>query len=152
MFFRYFLSHRCDLEIVVMKIHVLLHLVGLGAFGWPFPAFALAIALEKSTRERAPGNNSDALIHAEWNHLAFLLAVDQVVMILHRDEPMPVMFLCQIKRLGKLPGRHATGAQVTDFSSAHETVEGIESFFDWGRKIPTMDLIKVDIVGIQPTQ
>src|SRR5258708_454925 len=43
-------------------------------------------------------------------------------MILHRDEPMPVMFLCQIKRLGKLPDRHATGDQVTDFSSAHETV------------------------------
>ena len=41
---------------------------------------------EQPARERAPREDRDALVDALRDHLPLLLAVDQVVVVLHRDE------------------------------------------------------------------
>ena len=46
-----------------------------------------ARAGEQATRQRAPRQHRDTLVDALRDHLALLLAVDQVVVVLHRDEP-----------------------------------------------------------------
>src|SRR5690348_285031 len=79
MLFRYFLSYRRDLEIVVMEIHILLHLIGLRTPGWTFSTFAFPVALKKATSQRTPRNQCDTLIYAERNHLTLLFAIDQIV-------------------------------------------------------------------------
>src|SRR5690242_16955011 len=115
-----------------MEVHVFLYLIGLGTFGRTFSSLSFAITLEKTTCQRTPWYQSDTLIHAERNHLSFLFAIDQIVVILHRDEAMPAVLLCNIKGFGKLPGGHATRAEVTDFAGAHESVQSIERLFDRG--------------------
>ena len=42
---------------------------------------------EQPARQRAPGNDSHALIHAERDHFPLLFAAHQVVVVLHRREP-----------------------------------------------------------------
>src|SRR5215470_7766418 len=43
----------------------------------------LAVSSKKSTRQRAPGNYSDAFCPAERNHFTFFFAVNEVVVVLH---------------------------------------------------------------------
>src|SRR5215470_12433175 len=59
--------------------------VGLGARGDRRLAAPVA-AREKTARERAPRQDADTLLAAERQHLALFLAVDEVVVVLHRDE------------------------------------------------------------------
>jgi hypothetical protein len=47
---------------------------------------AVAGAGQETTRERAPGNDTDALIDAQRDHLPLLLAVREAVVVLHRHE------------------------------------------------------------------
>src|SRR5204863_9503426 len=49
-------------------------------------AFARASTGQQPSRERAPRQYADALVDALRDHLALLLAVDEVVVVLHRDE------------------------------------------------------------------
>ena len=42
-----------------------------------------------AARQRAPRDHADALVDALRDHLPLLLAVDEVVVVLHRDEPGP---------------------------------------------------------------
>ncbi len=65
---------------------------------------ACPIAGQKAAGERAPGNHADAFVPAEREHLALFLAVDEVVVILHGDEPRPAVQVGEIER----PARTAT--------------------------------------------
>lgn len=58
------------------------------------------------------------------------------------------------ERLGAchVPGRHVREPEVTDFSFAHEVVQCGDDFFNWSDRIPGMQPIKVDVVGLQPAQ
>ena len=50
---------------------------------------AAAVAGEEAAGQRAPGDDADALVAAEREHLALFLAIDEVVVVLHRDEAGP---------------------------------------------------------------
>ncbi len=75
-----------------------------------------AVAGQKASGQRAPGDQRDAQIPAKWNHLAFFFPIDQVVMVLHRYEPSPPVRLGNVLRFGKLPGPHAGRPDITHFS------------------------------------
>ena len=49
-------------------------------------AVAGAVAGQHAAGERAPRDDADALVDAQRDHLALLLAVEEVVVVLHRDE------------------------------------------------------------------
>ena len=61
--------------------------------------------------QRAPRDDADALVDAQRQHLPLLLAVEQVVVVLHGDEPGPAVALGDVLRLGELPGPHRRGAR-----------------------------------------
>ena len=75
-----------------------------------------AIAGQEAAGQRTPGNHSDAAVNAEWDHLAFLLPVDQVVVVLHRHELRPSSAFGDVQHLGELPGEHARCADVERFA------------------------------------
>src|SRR5689334_24524452 len=80
--FRYFLD---DCEIGFFIVHRMGKLVALGARGFT-PVLPPPIAGEKATRERTPRNDANALLATERDHFSLFLAIDEIVMVLHRYE------------------------------------------------------------------
>ena len=98
------------------------------------------------------GMHADAFGLAEADHLALFFAIEQVVVVLHGDEARPAVEVGEIERLGELPGVHGRGADVADLAGLHHIVERFEGFFDRGFVVPAMDLVEVDVVGLQAAE
>src|SRR5262249_13266121 len=73
---------------------------------------------QQSPRERAPGDHADALIEAERDHLPLLLAIDQVVVVLHGAEARGGDLL----PFRDLPRVHAAGADVAGLPGFHDVL------------------------------
>jgi hypothetical protein len=96
--------------------------------------------------QRRPRDQTDARGVAEGVHLALLLAVEQVVVVLHADELGPAVLVGGVLEQGELPGPHAAGTDVVHFASAHEVVQGEHCFFDWRVGVEAVDLQEVEVV------
>ena len=102
--------------------------------------------------ERAPGEHADPLGEAEADHLPLLLAIEQVVVVLHRDEPRPAVEVGQVERLAELPGEHRRGADVAGLARLHDVVQGLQRLLDRRLVVPAVDLVQVDVVGAEPPE
>jgi len=98
------------------------------------------------TTQRRPRDQPDARRVAEGVHLALLLAVQQVVVVLHADELGPVVLLRGVLEEGELPGPHAAGADVVHFAGAHEVVQGEHGLLDRRVGVEAVDLQQVEVV------
>ena len=85
-------------------------------------------------------------------HLAFLLAIDEVVVVLHRDEPFEVQLIAGVEGVGELVGPHRTRAEVSGFAPTDGVVERAEGLLDRGLGVPAVDLIEVHGVHAQPVE
>src|SRR3984957_7329712 len=100
-----YLSHAVhDREIRLGEIHRTGEIVGLGAARIAAVS-GPSIARQETPCQRTPGQEAETLISTEWIDLAFLLAIDQVVVILHRDKAGQAQAIRSIEHLGKLPGK-----------------------------------------------
>src|SRR3954470_8596540 len=54
---------------------------------------------QQSTSERTPWDDPDSLIQTKRNHLPFLFSIEQIVMVLHRDEARPAVGIRAKKHL-----------------------------------------------------
>src|SRR5262249_38605012 len=113
------LHGNSNLIVVIVEIEVSCDLICLCSFSRPFARRACAVSFEESSRERTPWNQRYTLINAKRNHLTLFFAVNEVIVVLHGDEPMPAVLLGGIKRFGKLPRRHTASAEVAHFPSTH---------------------------------
>ena len=113
-----------------------------------FSPAAGPVAGQHPARERAPGDDPHALIDALRDHLPLLLAIDEVVVILHRHEAGPGDRL----GLGELPGPHAAGADVAGLARLDDVVQRVHRLLDRGARIPAVDLVEVDVVELQAPQ
>src|SRR5918995_5847926 len=95
-------------EVGRLTVEVVRELVGLRARRAPFTVTA-SVAGEHAACKRAPRDHTHALVHTQGNHLAFLFAVDEVVVVLHRHKLRPAVALRDVLRLGELPSEHAAG-------------------------------------------
>jgi hypothetical protein len=105
-----------------------------------------AVSREQSARERAPRQNTDALVDALRDHLPLLFAIDEVVVVLHRHEPRARDAL----RLRELPRPHAARADVPRLAGAHDVVQRVHRLLDRCARIEAMDLVQVDVVEPEP--
>ena len=80
-----------NLEIVILEIEPLSEGIRFGPRR-RLGTLRLAISCEKASRQWTPRNQSDALVETQRDHLAFFLAIDQIVVILHRHKAMPSKF------------------------------------------------------------
>ena len=135
---------RSDADGVVER---LTERVVLGADGGLVP-----VAGELAAGERTPGQHADALVDAERKHLALLLAVDEVVVVLHGHEAGPSVLIREEQCLGELPRVHRRRADVAGLAGLHDVVQRFERLLDRRLRIPAMDLVEVDVVGAEPAQ
>src|ERR671926_390643 len=76
-------------------------------------AFRRPVTRQSSGCEWAIRGHPDLLLAAEWQHLPLLFAVDEVQVILHRDEAGPPMLLGDVERLLELPREHGGGTDIS---------------------------------------
>ena len=107
------------------------------------------LAREQATRQGRPGNHAQTLIHAQRHHFALLFPVDEVVVVLHRDEAGPAVALRDRQHLHELPCKHGTGAQVENLSVANEAVERGQGLLDGGGGVGAVNLVEVDALHAQ---
>src|SRR5271156_6207453 len=67
---------------------------------------------QSSGCEWAIRDDPDLLLATERQHLPLLFAVDEVEVILHRDETGPAILLGDVQRLLELPGEHGGGTYI----------------------------------------
>src|SRR5688572_972833 len=89
-FLRNFRGAVCHIEILFTEIQAFRKRIAVGAFCFA-AAITFAISRKETTRHWAPGDESDTLLLAQRDHLAFLFTIDEVVMVLHRDELRPAV-------------------------------------------------------------
>src|SRR5207249_39787 len=53
---------------------------------------------------------------------------------------------------GELPGGEVAAAKVTHLPVPHQVVQGIERLVERGGGVPGMDLVEVDVVGLQAAE
>ena len=68
-----------------------------------------------SSGKRTPRVHANFAVEAEGHHLVFFLAVNEVVLVLHRDEFRPAVALCDVLKPLKLPCVHCAGTDVASF-------------------------------------
>src|SRR5262249_3054661 len=104
------------------------------------------VASQQATGQWTPGNDSDSFRAAKWDHLSFFLAIEQVVVVLHRDEACPAALFGLMQHLRKLPRPHGRGSQVTRFAGANDIMQSFQCLLDAGSSVKAMDLVKIDII------
>src|SRR5208337_1981840 len=75
-------------------------------------------AREIAARHRRPRDDRDPFERAERHHLALLLAIDEVVVVLHRDEFRMTPGAGDVDHARELPGVHRRGADIERLAGA----------------------------------
>ena len=91
-------------------------------------------------------------LRAERHHLALLLAIDEVVVILHRDEFGVALGARDIEHARELPGVHRRGADIERLAGAHDVVQRLERLLHRRQRIEAVDLVEVDVVRAEAPQ
>src|SRR6266702_624322 len=107
---------------------------------------------ESSGCEWTIRDHPDLLLAAERQHLPLLFAVDEVQVILHRDEAGPPMLLGDVQRLLELPREHGGGTDIAGLVGPHHVMQRFHRLLDWGLVIPAMDLVEVHVIRPKPLE
>ena len=109
-------------------------------------------ARQVSAAQRGPGDQTDAGVVAEAVHLALLLAVQEIVLVLHADELGPAVLLGDELEPGELGRPHAAGADVADLAGLDKVVQGLHGLLQRHVGVEAVDLQQVDVRSIQTLQ
>ena len=110
------------------------------------------LSRQQAARDRVVGNDADAFLAAERQHLPLDLAEEQVVAGLDGVEPGQAERLAPADGPHQLIGEEVRAADVADLALMDEVVEGAERLVDRGLRVVAVELVKVDVVGLQPAQ
>ena len=102
--------------------------------------------------KRAVRDAADSLVGEQAEHLALFLALHQVVLVLHGDEPGPAVQVGDVLHLGELPGPHRRGADVAGLAGLDDVVQGLHGLLDRRVGVEAVDLVEVDVVGAEAGQ
>ena len=98
------------------------------------------------------GHQADAHVGAHRHQLGLVLAAQQVVLVLHRDEPRPAAEVGGVLELGELPRVHRGRAEVADLARLDDVVQRLHRLLDRGVGVEAVDLVEVDVVGAEPRE
>ena len=110
------------------------------------------LAGEKSARQRTPDQQPQPLILQQRDHLALELAAGQRIVGLRALEALEPFGARDGQRLHQLPREQVRAADVADLARTHQIVERPQRVLDAGQRIEPVDLIQVDVVGVEPFQ
>jgi len=104
-------------------------------------------AREEPARQWAERRERDALVTVVREHLAFFLAIEQVVLALHVDERRPAVLLGDVVHLRGLPRVHRRGAEASHLARAHGVMERLHCLLDRRVGVERVDHMQVEMVG-----
>ncbi|MNT00616.1 hypothetical protein D3C72_1350530 [compost metagenome] len=139
-------------EAAIVPVAVLVHaaggaegeagvLLGLGA--------GLVLAGEQAAGQRVVGNHAQALFGRERQQLALDLAEQQAVARLHRHEAREPVQLGLAQRARQAVGQEVRHADVARAARLDDDVERLQAFFERGLAVVHVQLVQVDVVGLQ---
>src|SRR5262249_30272402 len=102
--------------------------------------------------ERAPRDETEAVLLAGRDHLELDRAVDQVVEALLRDEAEEVPLASELAGAGDVPAGEIRGADVDDLALADQDLHRLPDLVPGRPAIDVMHLVEVDRVGLEPLE
>ena len=97
-------------------------------------------------------DQADTRLGAELVHLSLLLAVQQVVVVLHRHELRPSVLLGHKLHRGELVSPHAAGADVADLAARDQVVQGFHGLLDRHSRVEAVDLEQIDVGRVEAAE
>jgi len=148
---RHFLQALGDLPVgvaIAVGRHVRVVLRALGG-----AAAALGpVGGEEAARQRRVRDQADALLVAEAVHLLLLFASDEIIEVLHRNRPRVSLPVGDHDHLRELVGGHGRAADVAHLARLNDLVERVHRLLDRRVRIEAMELVDVDVIGLQALQ
>ena len=144
------LLHRLDdpsILLLARSVGLLREGILLRAIGLDLP-----VARQLAACKRAPRDDADTLVQALGKHLAFFLAVQQIILRLHRDEARPAVAFGGMLHFGEAPGFHGGSADVARLPGLHDIVQRLHRLLYRRGLIEAVDLKQIDIVQAEPGQ
>src|SRR4051794_8424132 len=120
------------------------------------PARARALLLEDSAEQaavqRTPGDDTESVVLRCRQHLELDLATGEVVERLLADEAHEVALSCCLLRSGEMPAGEVAATDVEDLPLRPQRLHRLPDLVPRRRAVDVVHLVKVDVVGLQPTQ
>src|SRR5882757_3108336 len=110
------------------------------------------LAGQQATGKRTPYEQADLFGLQQGNHFPFEIAAGDRVISLKRVESGQVPELADAKGFGELPCLPVGAADVADLSLLHQGVESAKRLFNRGHGIVAMNLVQIDMVGLQAAE
>lgn len=110
---------------------------------------AADFAGEAAPAEWAPDDGADALVESERHEFPFVVAPEEGVVGLVGDVPREAVLVGVGERFHEVPAGEVGAADVADFAGADEVIQDVHSFFDGRFGVEAVELIEVDVVGLQ---
>src|SRR6478672_9926191 len=112
----------------------------------------VVLAGQQATGKRTPYEKADLFRLQQGNDFPFEIAAGDRVISLKRVESGQIPELADAKGFGELPCLPVGAADVADLSLLHQGVESAKRLFDRGHGIVAMDLVQIDMVGLQAAE
>ena len=110
------------------------------------------LAAEHAALERRPRRDAEAQLARHRHQLLLDGALEQRVLDLQADERRPAAEPRDDVGLGDLPRRRVGDAEVADLARAHEIVERGHRLLDRRVRVPVVQPVEIDVVGLQAAQ
>src|SRR6202035_5161722 len=110
------------------------------------------LAGKQTTGKRTPHEQTDLFGFQQGNDFPFEIAASDRIISLKCVESGKVLILGDAECFGELPCLPVRAADVADLSLLHQSVESAKCLSDRGHGIVAMDLVQVNIVGLQPAE
>ena len=107
---------------------------------------------QQAARDRVAGKDADALLGAEREHLLLDLAGERVIAGLDGVEAGQAERLAAADGPHQLIGQEVRAAGVADLSLVDQAVEGAQCLVDRRRRVIVVQLVEVDVAGLQASQ
>src|SRR5258705_7639611 len=119
---------------------------------WGLLVCPAELAGKQAAGKRTPHEQSDLFGFQQGNDVPFDIAASDRVIRLKRVESGEVPEFGDAEGFGDLPCLPVGAAEVADLSLLHQRVESANRLFDRGYGIVGVDLIQVDMVGLQTAE
>ena len=110
------------------------------------------LAGQKAARQRRPDHQPKLLFQEHGNQVPLQVAAGDGVVGLQGLEARVSLRLASAERLGDLPGRPIGDADITHQALAGQVVQRAQGLVDGGDGVVAVDLVEVDVIGLQPLQ
>ncbi len=118
--------------------------------GAPSGVQLLQGSAQKAAAERAPGNQSQAVVPTGRDDLQFHRPIVQVVDALFAGQAHQTTLRSFLAGGCNIPSREVAGSHIDNLTLVSQLLEGLPNFVPRAFPIHVMHLIKVDMVGLEP--